>query len=1445
MKSKRPPRGSWNHTRVRVAPVAAAFAVACVLAGVGVALAAGAPSVKLLSSRDDGFDVEFTFPAPEVRASTDHSGYHVVSMPGMVSPGAAGEPSLPRFARWFALPPGIEPADITLAIEARDDAHWDGIRPLPIGQGSFTDQGSDLPDAWTESFEEDPDAYGRGIYPPERASLVGGSQLRYLRVHALSVAPIVWDASTGTLSAASKVVVRVRFGEPRGERAGMLERAVARDDEPWQKLYDDTILNADRAVAWGRAPGVARSLRGPAEPAGTHVRLGVRKTGIRRVGFEDVNVPAWSGASLATLRLFDRFHDTDDAPESPVVETEVPIAIVDGDESGTWTEGDFFTFYAQNLPDRRPDLPVYIQRYGTMHAYWLTLREGAVNARMEATGSWLGREDLTPVTSYPWTEKFTRDSDPLGQGVYGKMGSGGFGYPIDRENDLAGGVTAVRSIHAYWLGDQPYDPESNSNRYTVTFDLPGFSSIERFTGRWQGLRRPNADEHRVVLGLQAGPADTTLERFPSMVRFRWQDSTRVSFEGPALRAMSFREEDNILANLLPPTYDGSGLDWFAVAYTRSAKFFEGSVTLSTAGRAGPTEFEVASSPTGDDLIGFEITDPLHPRLLTIDGTTQVYTGTGGPPRPRFLRLQWDLADGAERRFFVSRASEGLLPPEEIETIEWPALASPGDQDYVVIAPRAWFDSLEPLLEHRASQGRRILRAPIEDVYAEFAGGHRWPHAMRSFLRTLFRTRGVAPSYLLLVGDASDGFDNKLPDSDPNFVPTQTMFSNSYTGREGPELGATDQWFVDNLAGSGETLDFLPDMFVGRLSADDPNAPRDDRARQLGNIIQKLMAYENFQADDSWRNRVLFVSDDEWSSTISFGESYCRQPSEWLFKASADRSQEVIETYGKLPGFGIDRFDLACYMDTVDALGRCAREVFGTCVCEQYNDCANYETSRVYGEQVVAPKLWSAMSRGHLFVSYNGHANARLMTHEYIFRHSPLTSRQDVHQLGNLGRPFIFMGYGCHLAEFSAVDEALGTRADAIPENMMFLYPDRGAVAGIASTGYEWLNWTDKYNLAVVEAFFKNPPQIDGRTRWVLGDVFGRSKANVLAYGPDSQTFQSMANTYTMLGDPGMIMDSDAPRMQVRLDGAAIEPGTPLVLPAGHDSITFEVRVRDEVGTAGFEVRDAGGVVDPARYSVTPDADGDRGFTATYRTTIRAQSYAIGFTATDANARVRSVSFPVQTVVAFEWLREGREWRILPPGSTIARGDSLRARLELPIWLAEGDVRFLVDGDSAAARRTPDGLQDGRSRVWTLTLLDDVMGAPQRTLSIGIDTPEGGTLVLPDTPVDIKTESVPLPPDFRIQVLYSVPNPFKDQAWFFYSVPYEADEVAIRIYTASGKLVRTLRGLPAPQLEDDPPVAWDGKDEDGDDVGNGLYFYRMTVRGNGRDVSRIEKLARVR
>ena len=62
-------------------------------------------------------------------------------------------------------------------------------------------------------------------------------------------------------------------------------------------------------------------------------------------------------------------------------------------------------------------------------------------------------------------------------------------------------------------------------------------------------------------------------------------------------------------------------------------------------------------------------------------------------------------------------------------------------------------------------------------------------------------------------------------------------------------------------------------------------------------------------------------------------------------------------------------------------------------------------------------------------------------------------------------------------------------------------------------------------------------------------------------------------------------------------------------------------------------------------------------------------------------------------------------------------------------------------------------------------------------------------------------------------------------------------------SGSGRLIRTLR-QPIPTV-DLNRIPWDGRDEDGDHVANGVYFYRLElVTPDGSAETQQGKLARV-
>ncbi|MBM3287866.1 MAG: hypothetical protein FJY88_11025 [Candidatus Eisenbacteria bacterium] len=207
---------------------------------------------------------------------------------------------------------------------------------------------------------------------------------------------------------------------------------------------------------------------------------------------------------------------------------------------------------------------------------------------------------------------------------------------------------------------------------------------------------------------------------------------------------------------------------------------------------------------------------------------------------------------------------------------------------------------------------------------------------------------------------------------------------------------------------------------------------------------------------------------------------------------------------------------------------------------------------------------------------------------------------------------------------------------------------------------------------------------------------------------------------------------------------------------------------------------------------------------------------------------------------FQTKRPGRDWSPLATGGRVLSEDSVRAVVSLPRFVTAEDLEVLLDDSRIHSRAEGSGLAGDRSRVWVLTIVDPIRGGTSRTLSVRIAQSDGGSVTVPSPPIAIETEA-----SFALDALFNVPNPFAEETWFFYSLGAPAGEVAIRIYTSSGRLIRTLRDLPSPQSLNDQPILWDGRDEDGDPVANGLYFYKLTARGPQGALTRIEKLARVR
>ncbi|MCF7918931.1 MAG: hypothetical protein K9N06_03335 [Candidatus Cloacimonetes bacterium] len=109
-------------------------------------------------------------------------------------------------------------------------------------------------------------------------------------------------------------------------------------------------------------------------------------------------------------------------------------------------------------------------------------------------------------------------------------------------------------------------------------------------------------------------------------------------------------------------------------------------------------------------------------------------------------------------------------------------------------------------------------------------------------------------------------------------------------------------------------------------------------------------------------------------------------------------------------------------------------------------------------------------------------------------------------------------------------------------------------------------------------------------------------------------------------------------------------------------------------------------------------------------------------------------------------------------------------------------------------------------------------------------------------------------DFDIIKVANYPNPVKSltidpintgRTRFTYVLTDDADDVSIKVYTVSGRLVKSFKNLASSIGYHEYPysnIGWDCRDEKGDVLANGIYFYKVTARKGSDSIERIQKMA---
>jgi hypothetical protein len=1381
----------------------AVLAVGAALLGAGAVEAATAASRgSIRAAAQDIRGATFEYVPGEIRFDTlsvNRVAYTRVSVAGAVVVEAPGRPSLPSATIHVAVPDGMSPR-LKIASEQWNERSGPPP-PMPVTRQRFVSDDPKTGPVSEFTTVPDPAIYARpGMYPRQAVELGKGAAVGEMWVVPVMVHPVRWDPAARAYRTLARMSIRVDFVPATdAERAGRPDFRLGGSVGAWQRVQEGLVKNYQSARSFPVRP---KSMPRPAGRA----RLAVNpefKIAVTATGWSSVNFAAMSGAGfpggipINTVTLSERGYD--DVGDSATV-TPIPVVPRDNNFNGLFDAQDLITFYGRSLRDRMGAGSVE-NRYTDANVYWLTW--GATPAAAMDSISGVIPGPATTPTSFLDTIHLEQNQLMLAS-----------------PNPTAANPPEAVD-YFFWTNGNIDVPDVVDQ--PIPFVDPDVSQPFQIRSYYQGQ---NIYEHRLnIFYLSSSGVTDTLARD----QYFFHQETYLLDTGLTIPGSHIGGGSNRYRHVgdgQPPSRgtftNGSKawLDWIDVNYARLYKP-RNLMLQFTSGPGSTVELHVGNF-LNSNIEVYDVTSPTAPKRVT-----DLTINSLNPP-PQFEVVFRTDATAGERRFVALIPNNEIALPASAVTPDTPsALAVPSPFSptniarSIIIAPQAFLTPANRLADFRRAQGYVVEVADVQDVYDEFNGGIKSAGAIRRYLRHGYLTWTPRPTFVVLAADASMDYNHHLPSSSVDWVPTYMQFE-VITGPTGAELVAHDSHFSLNLAAvvPGDS-DYVPSLFLARIPA--------GSAVQLDEFVTKVIQYENFQAGDTWRGRLLFLSDDEFSTGLFSAGGYCQSPQEVLFHESNQDMANIAAASQSGQDLRSDFFQIKSYTDplaTTCQSGPSCRSL--TCVFNAFRSTGG-----------AVDQFHAQLGPGALILNVEGHANRYLITHERIYALSGYGG-PDFDKLNNFNRPAFLMVWGCHANQFAdgPLGFSISDSIDAIGEEWL-LIPNRGSIGSLGSSAYEFLNTNSAYNHYIAEAFFTTPPVPTPppgeprRARWILGEVLGEA---AIVNGTSGIGFQSVMNrTVNLLGDPMLRMDALPPRVfEVKLDGATYTDGGNFTSDSPTDSVTLVAKARDEASlkTVSLSERDvASGAItpiDPTLYS-TAFADSGRLVTLTTRARPRVGNYDLQVRAIDGNDRLQIFTLQVRTPVRY--LANGI---VIVNGVFVENAAVLRAEVTTPIPVTADSLALYLDGIPIAITKTR---TDAAGRQWVLESLAEGRGPGSHVLQIAVG---GRTVGFDQVSYQVSAE-------FTMRGVAVVSPRIQGAGCsgsiFQYELSAPANRVELMLMTVAGRRISSIQLPGSPGFN---VFCWDGHDSQGHETATGLYLYRIRATDpSGRTVTQDGRMIRSR
>lgn len=720
----------------------------------------------------------------------------------------------------------------------------------------------------------------------------------------------------------------------------------------------------------------------------------------------------------------------DDLRSMGFVKNDTPLARLQlywaGQQIALEATADRLRFYAPPPGDR----------WNTSDTYWLTLGD-TTGLRMANRPALSEAAANLPITEAGWE-------------------SGRWSAPTLYDSTLPG------ADRDHWFAaDLRSGPEMTTTTLTVPVPsiLPPLAASATFTLQVSGYTRYT---HNLRI-IAAAPAPT---------------ATLLSWQGSGDHTVSFhldsRTQQLLVATQGEQTADGVLIDH--LLWRRPVALHFGYTSGAFESASQPARLRLQQVAARARL--YDISDPRQPVRVLLDAPSVGSLLVESPGDRRYLLvadenrlyLPW-LSGSAQARITetqpddppkallmpaVGRAATAAARPQ-LQLAPVLDFAPALHTDAIYVAPALFHPALQPLLDHRRSQGYRVALVDVAALYDSWSGGQVAPEAIRDFVRWAAANSSLPPQALILVGDGTSDPHNYTGRNNTNFIPPYLLPIDPWLGE------AACETCFGQIDGASPLDDPLPDVAVGRIPAKNVD--------DVTFYVEKLLGYERTPATVIERSRILFVADN------------------------------YREASGRVDAAG----DFAATADAAATL-----QPAGTQIERVYYDPWQTHTQDPWREpdaQTAWRKTLEALNRGGGFASFVGHAHHWQWASTDLNVDPPyLLGMYDADPLTNGGNLPILLEMTCLTGMFQQ-PAISGTTID----ERLLLHTSGGAAAIWASSGLGVAFGHDTLQTGFYRQFWNNT---GGDRR--LGSL---AQAGYLTLFADGLCCQESLRTFLILGDP--------------------------------------------------------------------------------------------------------------------------------------------------------------------------------------------------------------------------------------------------------------------------------------------------------------------------------------